>query len=264
MADLPDKLPRHVAVIMDGNGRWAKARGLPRNEGHKAGAESAARVAECCVEFGIPLLTLYAFSTENWRRPRAEVQFLMSNLRRFLQERREEFVERDIRLVAIGDVEGLPAAVRRELSRTEEATRDCGSLTLVTALNYGSRSEIAHAARSIAEDVRAGRIDPDAVDEALVEERLYTAGLPAVDLLIRTGGESRLSDFLLFEAAYAELMFLPIMWPEFTPQTLFDAVDQYAGKERRFGRTSAQVATHDGSLEPVHYRGGNGRIALTG
>jgi len=243
MADLPDKLPRHVAVIMDGNGRWAKARGLPRNEGHKAGAESAARVAECCVEFGIPLLTLYAFSTENWRRPRAEVQFLMSNLRRFLQERREEFVERDIRLVAIGDVEGLPAAVRRELSRTEEATRDCGSLTLVTALNYGSRSEIAHAARSIAEDVRAGRIDPDAVDEALVEERLYTAGLPAVDLLIRTGGEMRISNFLLWQVSYAELYVTPTCWPDFDREAFLEALEEFARRERRFGGLSEQRRT---------------------
>jgi undecaprenyl diphosphate synthase len=240
MADLPDKLPRHVAVIMDGNGRWAKARGLPRNEGHKAGAESAARVAECCVEFGIPVLTLYAFSTENWRRPRGEVQFLMSNLRRFLRERRAEFLERDIRVVAIGEVEELPGSVRRELSRTEEATRDCRSLTLVTALNYGSRSEIAHAARSIAEDVRAGRIDPEAVDEALVEERLYTAGLPAVDLLIRTGGEMRVSNFLLWQVSYAEFYVTPTCWPDFDRDAFVEALQEFARRERRFGGLSGE------------------------
>jgi undecaprenyl diphosphate synthase len=235
MADLPDKLPRHVAVIMDGNGRWANARGLARNEGHKAGAESAARVAECCVDFGIPVLTLYAFSTENWRRPRAEVQFLMSNLRRFLGERRAEFVERDIRLVAIGDVDGLPAAVRRELHKTEEATRECGSLTLVTALNYGSRAEIAHAARSIAEDVRAGRIEPSAVDEALVEERLYTAELPPPDLLIRTGGEMRLSNFLLWQLSYAEIYVTSTCWPDFGRDDFLEALHEFARRDRRFG-----------------------------
>jgi len=235
MSDLPDKLPRHVAIIMDGNGRWARQRGLPRNEGHLAGAESARTVAKCCVEMKIPVLTLYAFSTENWNRPHSEVRFLMSNLRKFLKERREEFVENDIRLHAIGATEGLPPAVQKELRATEEATAHCKALTLVVALNYGSHREIADAAKAIARAVQRGEVHPEAIDESTVEEHLYTVGLPAPDLLIRTGGEMRLSNFLLWQLSYAELYVTETLWPDFGREELMEALREFARRERRFG-----------------------------
>jgi undecaprenyl diphosphate synthase len=235
MSEIPEKLPRHVAVIMDGNGRWARARGLPRNEGHMAGAESARAVAECCADLKIPFLTLYAFSTENWNRPRSEVQFLMSNLRKFLKKHRDDFVENDARVVAIGRVEGLPAAVRREVRATEEATADGRAMTLAVALNYGSRRELADAARAIARKAAAGEIDPGDVDEETLEQHLYTAGLPDPDLLIRTGGEMRLSNFLLYQLSYAELYVTETLWPDFRRDELLEALREFARRERRFG-----------------------------
>ncbi len=235
MSEAGDKLPRHVAIIMDGNGRWARRRGLPRNEGHLAGAESARTMARCCAEVGIPYLTLYAFSTENWTRPRAEVRFLMSQLRKFLRERREEFVQNGIRLRAIGAVEELPAAVQRELRATEEATRACTEATLVVALNYGGRREIAEAARRIARKAAAGEIDPEEVDEQLFAAHLYTADLPDPDLLIRTGGEMRVSNFLLYQISYAELYVTETLWPDFGEEELRRALAEFARRERRFG-----------------------------
>jgi len=235
MSDLPDKLPRHVAIIMDGNGRWARRRGLPRNEGHLAGTESARAVAKCCVEMKIPVLTLYAFSTENWNRPRSEVRFLMSNLRRFLKRHRKEFVKNNIRVRAIGAIEQLPEAVRNEVRLTEEATRDGAALTLVVALNYGSHREIADAARAIARRVQQGEIEPDDVEETTIEDHLYTAGLPEPDLLIRTGGEMRLSNFLLWQLSYAELYVTDTLWPDFREEEFKEALREFARRERRFG-----------------------------
>jgi undecaprenyl diphosphate synthase len=235
MSEPPDKLPRHVAVIMDGNGRWAQRRGLPRTEGHAAGAQSAKVIAEVCLDAKIPVLTFYTFSTENWKRPRAEVQFLMRTLRKFLRDRRAESLTRNVRLMAIGVVDELPKAVQRELRMTVEATRDCDAMTLVLALNYGSRREITDAVRAIALEVKEGRLDPGAVDEETVRRHLYTAGLPDPDLLIRTGGEMRVSNFLLWQLSYAELYVTETLWPDFGREEFAEALREFARRERRFG-----------------------------
>ncbi len=244
MSEPADKLPRHVAIIMDGNGRWARRRGLPRNRGHLAGMESARAVAKCCAEMKIPVLTLYAFSTENWNRPRTEVRFLMSNLRRFLKDRRKEFVDNDIRVRAIGDIAGLPEPVQKELRVTEEATQSGSALTLVVALNYGSHREIADAVREIARRVQRAELEPDDITEATIEQHLYTAGLPAPDLLIRTGGEMRLSNFLLYQLSYAELYVTDTLWPDFREEEFREALKEFARRERRFG------ALRDGGATP--------------
>jgi len=242
MPDLPDRLPRHVAIIMDGNGRWANQQGLPRNEGHRAGGRSARTVAEACVELGIPVLTLYAFSTENWSRPPSEVRFLMSNLRGLLRKHRKELVEKDICLRPIGALDELPQAVRRELARTEQATREGAALTLAVALNYGARREIADAARAIAGKVKRGELEPDAIDEDTVEQHLYTAGLPAPELLIRTAGEMRLSNFLLWQISYAELYVTETLWPDFGRDEFMEALREFARRERRFGGLDGEQA----------------------
>jgi len=235
MDELPQNLPSHIAIVMDGNGRWAHQRGLSRTEGHVAGAESARQVATCCAEWGIPYLTLYAFSTENWRRPAAEVRFLMQELRRFLKKERAELLENGIRLEAIGRLEGLPKAVRQELGKTREATADGKKLTLTLALNYGARSEIADACRALAQEVKAGKLDPEGIDEELVAGKLYTAGLPDPDLLIRTGGEMRVSNFLLWQISYSELYVTDVLWPDFRKERLLEALHDFARRERRFG-----------------------------
>jgi len=237
MVELPARLPTHVAVIMDGNGRWARARNLPRTEGHLAGAESAREIAKCCVEWGIPHLTLYAFSTENWGRPAQEVRFLMNQLRRFLARWRKELVQNGIRLRPIGRTGELPAPVRKELSKTEEMTRGASKLTLQLAVNYGSRSEVVDACRALAARVRDGRLAPEEIDERLLGEHLYTAGVPDPDLLIRTAGEMRLSNFLLWQASYAEIYVTEVLWPEFRRAEFLAALREFARRERRFGRT---------------------------
>jgi undecaprenyl diphosphate synthase len=239
MSDLPDKLPRHVAIIMDGNGRWASRRGLPRTEGHLAGGESAREVAKCCAELKIPVLTLYAFSTENWSRPASEVRFLMSSLRKYLKDSRDEFVKNNVHLRAIGALEELPQAVRKEVRIAEEATRQCNGLTVAVALNYGSHREIAEAAQAIARRVQRGEIGPDEIDENTIEEHLYTAGLPAPDLLIRTAGEMRLSNFLLWQLSYAELYVTDTLWPDFRRQEFLEALREFGRRERRFGALHA-------------------------
>jgi undecaprenyl diphosphate synthase len=235
MDEVPKKLPIHVAVIMDGNGRWAHARGLPRTQGHMEGAESARAVAKCCVEFGIPYLTLYAFSTENWRRPQDEVEFLMLHLARFLVERREELAQNSIRLQAIGRIGELPEAVQRELRGTMEATRNASALTLTLALNYGSRSEIVDACRELAARVQAGALAPDQIDEERISGCLYTRDVPDPDLLIRTGGERRVSNFLLWQISYAELCLTDVLWPDFRREAFLETLRDYAKRERRFG-----------------------------
>jgi len=240
MSELPDRLPRHVAVIMDGNGRWANRRSLPRVEGHKAGAETVRTVARCCVEFSIPFLTLYAFSTENWRRPRAEVGYLMRQLRRFLVERREEMISEGIRLRAVGAVDELPAGVRRELAATAEATRDCGRLVVALALNYGGRREIAEAARAVAREVRDGLLDAESVDEDVLARHLYTVGMPDPDLMIRTAGEMRLSNFLLWQSSYTEFYVTETTWPDFDREEFIRALHAFAARERRYGGRTAR------------------------
>lgn len=235
MDDLPDNLPDHVAIVMDGNGRWAEARGLPRTEGHSAGAESARNVAECCVKFDIPHLTLYAFSTENWSRPDKEVRFLMKRLRQFLLERRDEMVEQGIRLRAIGRTEELPMLVRRELRKTLEATADGDKLTLNLAVNYGSRSEIVDACRALAREVQEGELAPEDIDEGRLSDHLYTSGQPDPDLFIRTGGEMRLSNFLLWQLSYAELHITDVLWPDFGEEEFLAALQDFSARNRRFG-----------------------------
>lgn len=235
MAELPDARPTHVAIVMDGNGRWAEKRGEPRTKGHSAGAESARDISECCVKFGIPYLTLYAFSTENWRRPTREVRFLMKRLKQFLVERRDEMVEEGIALNPIGRMEKLPRGVRRELDATVKATRDGENLTLNLALNYGSRAELVDAFRLLAERVQEGELHPEEIDERLISDTLYTAGQPDPDLFIRTGGETRLSNFLLWQLSYAELYITEVLWPDFGETAFSEALREYARRDRRFG-----------------------------
>ena len=235
-ADAPQILPAHVAIIMDGNGRWAGARGRPRREGHMEGAESARAIARACVELGIPYLTLYAFSTENWSRPATEVRFLMSQLRRFLVERRAELIENGIRLRGIGRRDRLPARVREALAETEEATREGARLTLLVAVNYGARAEIVDACRELARRAAAGQLRPEDIDEGRLSQYLYTRDVPDPDLLIRTGGEMRLSNFLLWQLSYAELYVTEVLWPDFRKESFLEALTEYAYRERRFGR----------------------------
>ncbi len=227
--------PRHIAIIMDGNGRWAKERGLPRLEGHRVGAESVREVLEACIELGVEYLTLYAFSSENWNRPESEVKSLMSLLNRFLKEKAKDLDRQKVRLLAIGQIERLPVATRKLIAQIEERTAKHGAMTLVLALSYGAREEIVAAARSLAEDAVAGKISPDAIDNELFASRLQTAGIPDPDLLIRTSGEMRVSNFLLWQISYSELMIVKKFWPEFRQRDLFEAVDEYKRRHRRFG-----------------------------
>jgi len=230
-----------VAIIMDGNGRWAQGRGLERAEGHVEGARAVREAVRTSREAGVRYLTLYAFSVANWSRPRPEVAALMRLLADFAEKERKELREQGIRLNVIGDLEELPTFARRAVEDAKAYTADCHDMTLSLALSYGGRRDIADAARSLAVRARAGLVLPEDIDEEFFHKQMTTHSLPDVDLLIRTGGESRVSDFLLFEAAYAEILFLPIMWPEFTGATLQDAFRVYAQRERRFGLTSDQV-----------------------
>jgi undecaprenyl diphosphate synthase len=237
------QLPRHVAIIMDGNGRWAQARGLPRTDGHAEGARAVRDTVETAARMGIECLTLYAFSTANWSRPRSEIEALMRLLLDFSRQERMELRELGIRVRVAGHAEELPLLTRLALRELVDYTRGGERMTLTLALSYGGRRDMIDAARALAEQVRAGQLDPSAIDESAFRARLSTSGLPDVDLLIRTGGESRVSDFLLFEGAYAELEFLGVMWPEFRARHLVEAVERYMHQERRFGLTSEQVRT---------------------
>jgi len=231
----PKQAPLHVGIIMDGNGRWAKARALPRLAGHRAGAETIRRILEACPGLGVHWLTLYAFSTENWRRPDDEVSGLMSLLDQFLRERRKDLDKQRIRLNAIGGLERIPEPARTRLFETMAATRhhDRGVLTL--ALNYGARSEIVTATRRLAEEVAAGRLRPDEITEERLSGALSTAGMPDPDLIIRTSGEMRLSNFLLWQASYAEFWCTPTLWPDFSCDEFRRAVEDLARRGRRFG-----------------------------
>jgi len=228
-------VPRHVAIIMDGNGRWATSRGKRRTEGHRAGIDSVQAVLESSRDLGIKELTLYAFSTENWKRPRSEVSFLMGMLRSYLVKHRKKMVEDGVRLNVIGDVAGLPARVQKEIEKTVAATTGCRRLRVNLALNYGSHEEIARAARMAAEDVAAGRLAPEDITPEAIEKRLYTAGHMPPDLIIRTAGEERLSNFMLWQACYAELWFTPVLWPDFRQLHLEEAIESYSRRQRRFG-----------------------------
>jgi undecaprenyl diphosphate synthase len=235
------RLPRHVAVIMDGNGRWAKRRGLHRVRGHLIGAESVRVVVRLARRLGIEYLTLYTFSEENWQRPTTEIRALMSLLLRYLRQELAEMQENQIALRTLGDISRLPENVRRELARTEAATREGARMTLLLALSYGGRSEIVHAAQSLAADVQAGRLRPEDIDPESLAARLFTAGIPDPDLLIRTSGEYRLSNFLLWQTAYTELYFTDTLWPDFREEEFIKALLEYQQRDRRFGLTQEQV-----------------------
>jgi undecaprenyl diphosphate synthase len=235
----PPPPPTHVAIIMDGNGRWARARGLTRTAGHKRGAEATRAVAAGARELGIAYLTLYGFSSENWKRPAAEVDDLMGLLRLYLRAEIAELHKNGIRLRVIGDRERLGSDIVSLIENAEAQTRDNAALDLTIALSYGGRSEIAAAARRIADEVAGGRIRPEDVTEQTVASCLATAGIPDPDLVIRTGGEKRLSNFLLWQSAYAELVFTDKLWPDFTKQDLGDAIREYHQRERRYGASSA-------------------------
>lgn len=231
--------PTHVAIIMDGNGRWAKMRGLPRQEGHRRGLEALRRTVRNASDLGLSVLTLYSFSTENWRRPHAEVSFLMGLLKHFVEKDLAELVEANVRVRIIGNREDLPKDLRRLVENAEE--RSCGNtgLILAIAFNYGSRDEILRAARRLVRDVAAGRLSPDAIDEAALSARLDTHDLPDPELVIRTSGETRISNFLLWQSAYAEFVFTPVLWPDFDRAAFEDALAQYRQRERRFGGLDA-------------------------
>jgi undecaprenyl diphosphate synthase len=228
-------VPRHVAIIMDGNGRWAKQRGLPRVAGHRAGAEAVRRTLKAAAKLGVEVLTLYAFSSENWRRPEEEVSDLKGLLGYYLERELDALAKEHVQLRVIGDYRAFGPDLGRRLDDAMHRLDGNSRLTLVVALNYGSRAEIASAAQALAEKAVAGDIDAASIDEAAVEQELHTHGLPDLDLLIRTSGEVRLSNFLLWQAAYAELVFTPTLWPDFGEPELTAAVQQYASRERRFG-----------------------------
>lgn len=229
------EIPRHVAIIMDGNGRWAKERGLPRLEGHRAGAESVREVMEASIELGVEYLTLYAFSSENWKRPQTEVRALMGLLDRFLDEKAKDLDRQNVRLLAIGQLDRLPDKTRALVERIQARTAGHTAMTLVLALSYGGREEIVAAAKSLAEDAVAGKISPSDIDGDLFASRLQTAGIPDPDLLVRTSGEMRVSNFLLWQISYAEMVIVKKFWPDFRQGDLFEAVDEYKRRNRRFG-----------------------------
>ena len=234
----PNRLPAHIAIIMDGNGRWAKARGMPRLVGHKRGVESVRDAVKAAQALGIRYLTLYGFSSENWRRPETEVKDLMGLLRLYLRSEIAELHRESIRLRIIGQRSRLSDDIRALIDNGERLTADNRNLTLTIALSYGGRDEIAYAAKCIAEAVKAGRIDPEEVDEETVSRHLFTSDMPDPDLLIRTSGEKRISNFLLWQCAYAELVFIDKHWPDFSRDDLESAIREYHGRERRFGASA--------------------------
>jgi undecaprenyl diphosphate synthase len=229
------KLPRHIAIIMDGNGRWAQRQGLPRIEGHRRGVESVRRTTEECTRLGIEQLSLYCLSSENWKRPQGEVDFLMHLLEQYMIEERQTIMDQDISVRAIGRRDGIPAATLAEMDKTVAMTAPNRGTRLCLAINYGARTELVDAARRIVADVQDGRLNPAAIDEAAITSRLYTAGMPDPDLLIRTAGELRISNFLLWQISYSEIWVTDLCWPEFREATLHEAIAAFAARQRRFG-----------------------------
>lgn len=236
-----NNLPKHVAVIMDGNGRWAKKKGARRIFGHRHAVQAVRDVTECCGELGIKYLTLYAFSTENWARPKDEVDGLMELLVNTLKQEIGTLMENQVKLKTIGDTSHLPQNCQKNLSWAIEQTRNNSGLTLVLALSYSGRWEIIEAVKKIAEEVRAGQLDPAAINEEIFPNYLRTAGIPDPELLIRTSGELRISNFLLWQIAYTELFITPTLWPDFRKEDLYEAICSYQQRERRFGKTSEQL-----------------------
>lgn len=237
-------LPQHLAIIMDGNGRWAEQRRKPRYYGHVRGTRVAKTIIEECVRLGIPHLTLYAFSTENWFRPQSEVSTLMRLLKKYLQREARTLVQENVRFDVIGDLSSLPKDVQDVIQFTKEVTSSCTGLKLTFALSYGSRQEITKAVQSLAQEVASGRLAPQAVTEELVSKHLQTHFLPDPDMILRTSGEHRLSNFLLWQAAYSEFFFSPKLWPDFTCDDLAEVLASFAHRERRFGRTE-KVLPHE-------------------
>jgi undecaprenyl diphosphate synthase len=231
----PRLLPRHIAIIMDGNGRWAQARGLPRIAGHRRGAEAVRRTVSAAAEIGIPYLTLFGFSSENWKRPLDEVDDLMGLLRHYLRGEIAELHRNGVRLRVIGDLDRLAPDIVTMIANAETLTRDNSAINLTIALSYGGRAEIVSAVRAIAAKSASGRLSPDAIDEELISRHLFTADIPDPDLLIRTSGEMRISNFLLWQCAYAELMFTKALWPDFGRSDLEQAIADFGGRERRYG-----------------------------
>jgi undecaprenyl diphosphate synthase len=234
-------LPRHVGIIMDGNGRWAEQRGLPRLEGHRRGSDSVREVTRAARKLGLPALTLYAFSAQNWQRPEGEVSGLMDLLRDYLHRERPEIMDNGIRLHAIGELDRLPPRVRDPLEDLRGESAGNSEMVLTLALSYGGREEIVAMARKVAEDARAGALRPEQIDAEAVEERLWTAGLPPLELVVRTSGEVRVSNFLLWQLAYAEIHLTETLWPDFGEEALLVALDDFQKRDRRFGKTSAQI-----------------------
>jgi len=236
------KLPNHLAIIMDGNGRWAKQKGMLRIFGHENGTKSVREVVEASAELGIKFLTLYAFSTENWKRPKMEVQTLMNLLVTSLKKEIKTLQDNDIKLSAIGCLEDLPEKAREELLEVIEKTQDNTRMTLTLALSYGSREELVNVIKEITHKVKNNIISPESIDESIINKHLYTRNLPDVDLLIRTSGEQRISNFLLWQSAYAEFYFTETLWPDFKKHDLYEALINYQHRERRFGKTSEQLS----------------------
>ena len=239
----PARIPRHVAIIMDGNGRWARQRGQPRHAGHRAGVEAVRSTIEACVEHGVEALTLFAFSSENWRRPPEEVSMLMELFMVALAREIRKLDRNDIRLRVIGDVSAFPEKLQRQIAEAERRTADNGGLLLQIAANYGGRWDITRAARRLAEQVRAGELDPAEIDEARFAAATSFSDIPDPDLFIRTGGELRISNFLLWHCAYSELYFTPVLWPDFDKAAFAEALAEFARRERRFGQTSEQIGS---------------------
>jgi len=239
---ISDRLPKHIAIIMDGNGRWAKQQGKIRTFGHQHGVAAVKDTVEACAELGIKFLTLYAFSTENWNRPQFEINALMQLLVQSISKETPSLMENNIKLITIGDTESLPSSVSKKLKKVMSDTANNTRLTLVLALSYSSRWEITKAMQLIGEKIKTEGLDPKSISEKTIEEHLCTAGLPDPELLIRTSGENRISNYLLWQIAYAELYFTPKLWPDFRREDLYEAIVDYQSRERRFGKTSEQLS----------------------
>ena len=236
-----NRVPKHLAIIMDGNGRWAKEKGRPRAFGHRNGVSTVRKVLEACAEVGVSYLTLYAFSTENWKRPKLEVETLMTLLATSLKKELKSLMKNDVCLRAIGDLNKLPKRAQKELYEVFEATKNNKKITLTLALNYGSREEIVRMVKEISNKIVNNELEVEEIDEIIINNHLYTFTLPDVDLLIRTSGEQRISNYLLWQIAYSELYFTEVHWPDFDRTNLFEAIINYQNRERRFGKTSEQI-----------------------